>query len=152
MFCFGFELSFSLCFGLAVVLPEFLEWLNLIQVSSCLLGKKKQNTTKVQEKQSQQTWWLFALSSCPDFLTLPCWEQSRLWVLSPAISGCCGKYYYFSFFFFCVYVCACACIINQNIRKIYICFLLVPGNRATLWPYGLPAKVRFNFCIAVQLN
>lgn len=40
MFYFGFELSFGLCFGLAVVLPEFLEWLNSIQVSSCLLGKK----------------------------------------------------------------------------------------------------------------
>lgn len=133
MFCIGFELSFSLCFGLAVVLPEFLEWLNSIQVSSCLLGKKKkkQNTTKVQEKQSRQTWCLFALSSCPDFLTLPCWEQSSLWVLSPTISGCCGKYYCFAFFFL-LCVCACACIINQNIRKIYICFLLVPGNRATL--------------------
>lgn len=132
MFCLGFELSFGLCFGLAVVLPEFLKWFNSIQVSSCLLEKKKkQNTTKVQEKQSWQTQWVFALPSCPGFLALPCWEQSNVWVLSPTISGCCGKYYFFHFFSF-VCVCACACIINQNIRKIYICFLLVPGNRATL--------------------
>lgn len=41
MFCFGFELSCHLCFGLSVVLPEFLEWLKSMQVSSCLLGKKK---------------------------------------------------------------------------------------------------------------